>query len=325
MKDTAVCPMCEKKCKSLHPIEKADRLFFVFDCKYIKRIIQLDCRLLKPVSFQNQYTFIINDLLNRDTNWLCTYYTLESVCNKSESNDNFVNLANIISWNGYHLEKIDRALMNIYYLFHDEIFRLNTTMGMRCLLCFDNKERDAMEKSLLNFGYITEIESNNESKRYIISKEGWHRIDEIRRKDSEKTGFIAISFKNDTSEIRETIKEAITETGFEPIIINEVEHNNQIVPEIKNQLRKCRFLVMDCSFPNYGAYYEAGIAAGCGKEVIITCSDDKFHDENNRPHFDIAQQSMVIWKDYDELKDKLINRIINTIEGATNPDKQKKQ
>ena len=82
---------------------------------------------------------------------------------------------------------------------------------------------------------------------------------------------------------------------------------------------------MDCSFPNYGAYYEAGIAAGCGKEVIITCSDDKFHDENNRPHFDIAQQSMVIWKDYDELKDKLINRIINTIEGATNPDKQNKQ
>ena len=322
MNETAICPMCEKKCKALHPIEKANRLFFAFHCKYLKRIIQLESGLLDPDAFHDHYTFIINDLLNRETNWILTYYSIMSVNEGTDSGDVFINLANVISWNGYHLEKIDRALMNIFFLYHDEIFRLDTKMGMRCLLCFNNNEREAMEKSLLNFGYITKADPVNKPKEYIITKEGWHKIDEIRRKESDRTGFIAISFDDDTDEIREVIKEAISETGFEPIIMLDHEHNNQIVPEIKSQIRKCRFLVMDCTYPNLGAYYEAGMAVGYGKEVIITCRDDKFHSKEERPHFDVVQQSMVIWKDNDDLKEKLMTRIRSTIDGALSTKQQ---
>jgi len=37
---------------------------------------------------------------------------------------------------------------------------------------------------------------------------------------------------------------------------------------------------MDVSFPNYGAYYEAGYAIGKGKQVIICCSAERFKDRN---------------------------------------------
>ena len=64
---------------------------------------------------------------------------------------------------------------------------------------------------------------------------------------------------------------------------------------------------MDVSFPNYGAYYEAGYAIGKGKQVIICCSAERFIDRNyrKRPHFDIAQKSMVIWNMREELVEKL--------------------
>ena len=72
---------------------------------------------------------------------------------------------------------------------------------------------------------------------------------------------------------------------------------------------------MNVSFPNYGAYYEAGYAIGKGKQVIICCSAERFKDRNyrKRPHFDIAQKSMVIWNTREELVEKLKKRIEATV------------
>ena len=173
-----------------------------------------------------------------------------------------------------------------------------------------------MASSLLDFGYITESTLKNQSGRYIISKEGWKRIGELRRHHTDRTGFVAIAFREETNEIRDVLKESITKCGFKPIVIDEVEHNNQIVPEIEKNIQRCRFLVMDCSVPNMGAYYEAGMAAGFGKEVIICCSEESFQDENIRPHFDVRQKSMIIWKNLDDLKNRLVKRILCTVEGA---------
>lgn len=56
----------------------------------------------------------------------------------------------------------------------------------------------------------------------------------------------------------------------------------------------CRFLVMDATVANLGAYYEAGYALGKGKEVIICCDNGEFKKDDKRPHFDIVQKSMII-------------------------------
>ena len=78
-------------------------------------------------------------------------------------------------------------------------------------------------------------------------------------------------------------------------------------------IRECRFLIMDISDPNYGAYYEAGYARGLGKEIIITCSHDTHNKEYTteeerrhlKPHFDIAQKQILVWNNYNDLTQKL--------------------
>ncbi|MBQ3735649.1 MAG: hypothetical protein II855_01815 [Candidatus Methanomethylophilaceae archaeon] len=49
----------------------------------------------------------------------------------------------------------------------------------------------------------------------------------------------------------------------------------------------------------------------------------EFEKEDTRPHFDVKQQSMVIWTTHENLKSKLVNRIKGTVEGATVREERK--
>ena len=140
----------------------------------------------------------------------------------------------------------------------------------------------------------------------------WKRIDEI-RKDSNRnsrTVFIAMSFKDDMKAAREQIKAAIIECQYEPIIMDELEHNGQIVPEMLYQIRQAKFVVADLTHKNNGAYYEAGYALGNGKPVIQLCRRDEF---NESGHFDVKQVCTILWNSESEIKDKLVDRIRATI------------
>ena len=54
---------------------------------------------------------------------------------------------------------------------------------------------------------------------------------------------------------------------------------------------------------------------GRGKQVIVCCRKKEFEskEKNQRPHFDIQQKSVVVWKDEDDLKERLKRRIDATI------------
>ena len=71
-----------------------------------------------------------------------------------------------------------------------------------------------------------------------------------------------MSYCEGSQPIREGFRTAIETCGYFPCIIDEVEHNGQIVPEIFYEIGRSRFLVADVTYPNYGAYYEAGYAQG---------------------------------------------------------------
>lgn len=104
--------------------------------------------------------------------------------------------------------------------------------------------------------------------------------------------------------------------GYEPVLIDEVTHNQQIVPEMFRKIRKSRFLVIDISVPNTGAYYEAGYAYGLGKEVIFCCNRQSFNseDRNMRPHFDISQKQMIVWNNEENLTEQLTQWIVSLFE-----------
>ncbi len=159
--------------------------------------------------------------------------------------------------------------------------------------------------------------SNEKTADLSLTSEGYERIEELQlSKHNNKKVFVSMAFNENTENIREAIKKGIVEAKYDATLIDEIIHNKQIVPEMFRLIRESRLLVMDISEPNYGAYYEAGYAQGLGKEVIITCSEERFYKKYEteeeqkyekylKPHFDIAQKQILLWKDTEDLTNKL--------------------
>lgn len=162
---------------------------------------------------------------------------------------------------------------------------------------------------MAELGYLMKSEKSI----YTISAKGWEKISdmEINQKTINQ-GFIAMSFKTEATIISNAFKKAISKCGYSFQRIDEKEHNNQIVPEILFEISRSKFVVVDITYQNYGAYYEAGYAEALGKEVIVCCSKAAF-DGENKPHFDIAQKSMIVWNDENELEERLYRRIEATV------------
>lgn len=160
-------------------------------------------------------------------------------------------------------------------------------------------------------GYIKTVETTK-GVQIQLTAEGWKRVDELQKNSAENsnTVFVAMSFKKEMEETRETMKKAIVDCGFEPRIMDEIEHNHQIVPEMLYEIRQARFIIAELSGHNNGAYYEAGYALGLGKEVIHVCSKKKF---GRVGHFDVKQVNTVLWEDQDDLYKRLVARIKATI------------
>ena len=147
---------------------------------------------------------------------------------------------------------------------------------------------------------------------FIMLPEGWKRVDELqKKKPNNKNVFVAMSFAPEMAPVRDAIKAAITECGYIPRIMDEIEHNHQIVPEMLYEIRQAKFVIAELTGHNNGAYFEAGYALGQGKDVIQLCRKDAFGTDG---HFDVKQVSTILWEDEEDLTKRLINRIKATIE-----------
>jgi hypothetical protein len=96
---------------------------------------------------------------------------------------------------------------------------------------------------------------------------------------------------------------------MDPVRIDLVRHNDNIVDKIIAEIRSSQFMVADFTGQRGGVYFEAGFAKGLGRPVIWTCREDDF----KNIHFDIAQFSHIIWKDPADLRTRLADRIKATI------------
>ena len=119
-----------------------------------------------------------------------------------------------------------------------------------------------------------------------------------------------MSFADDMTTVREAIRQAIIKAEYNPIIMDEIKHNNQIIPKMLYEIRQSKFIVAEFTGHNNGAYYEAGYAAGLGKEVIHICKKDSFNVDG---HFDIKQKATILWGNEDELTETLYGWIKGTI------------
>lgn len=149
--------------------------------------------------------------------------------------------------------------------------------------------------------------------------------------------FVALAFDSELKKILEKdnrifIRDFEKETGFRLFTIDHKETNKSITDEMLASINKSKAVIADFSDNNYGAYFEAGYAKGLGLDVIWLCKDeDVINKETGKPikiltsdgkrnkklidmvHFDTRQFSHILWKDEEDLKIKLINRIQSTL------------
>lgn len=242
------------------------------------------------------------------------FYDEKSVGSVVDDTNN-VNVAELMkNYPKSFMDKMERALYNLSKAYPTYGYNICENFEMTHLFYCEGLELNeyATEVSgildiLCELGYLSPNLSN-----YRISAKGWEKASEMEKSESNNQGFIAMSFRNETKPISESFKNVIRKCGYIPRRIDEKEHNNQIVPEILFEISRSKFVVVDVTVPNYGAYYEAGYAEALGKEVIICCREDVFNSDK-KPHFDIAQKSSIVWKDEKDLEERLYRRIEVTV------------
>jgi len=175
----------------------------------------------------------------------------------------------------------------------------------------DSVEREAryILNHLKNCDYIECNPVLLEDSYIQISPEGYARIDVLQKHTANSRNvLVAMKFGDDTRDLREAIRKGITDAGYIAIFIDEVQHNEFITPELLKHIRDSKFVVVDLTHQNNGAYFEEGYAMGLGKPVIQLCQKD------TRLHFDIAQKNTIMWATEADIPERLTNRIKATIE-----------
>ena len=141
------------------------------------------------------------------------------------------------------------------------------------------------------------------AQRFTLTPCGYARIDELQRYTGNgKNVLVAMSFNN-TEKLREAIRKGIHSSGYIAIFIDEVQHNELITPELLKHIKDSKFVVVDLTHQNNGAYFEEGYAMGLGKPVIQLCK------QGVKLHFDIAQKNTIMWAAEDDIPELLQKRI----------------
>lgn len=181
----------------------------------------------------------------------------------------------------------------------------------------DRNEDDCESEIKYFLDYLSKCEyiqyndgpSEEEWAELSLMPKGYARVDELQKNTAYgRNVLVAMKFGDDTNELREAIRAGIIKADYIPVFIDEVQHNELITPELLKQIRDSKFVVVDLTHQNNGAYFEEGYAMGLGKPVIQLCK------KGTVLHFDIAQKNTIMWEAEDDIPDRLYNRIKATID-----------
>ncbi len=173
------------------------------------------------------------------------------------------------------------------------------------------KEAEFVLNYLAKRSFIEFDENPASDQKYSIrlTPDGYERVDELQRNTGNgREVLVAMQFGSQTQKLREAIRKGIEDAEYDAIFIDEVQHNDFITPVLLKHIRDSKFVVVDLSHGNNGAYFEEGYAMGLGKPVIQLCK------HGVRPHFDIAQINTIMWNVESDIPEMLCNRIKATID-----------
>lgn len=146
----------------------------------------------------------------------------------------------------------------------------------------------------------------------VITLAGWERVERLQSTNPQsRQAFVAMWFDRSMRDAYTLgFKLAIEASNyFTAVRVDTLEYNEGVDDRIIAEIRRSAFLVADFTGSRSGVYFEAGYALGLGLPVIWTCKEDQVGDL----HFDVRQKNHVIWKDHEELVEKLDRRIRATV------------
>lgn len=205
----------------------------------------------------------------------------------------------------------------------------------------DIDEVEGLNQFLQQLDYIW-CEPSHLYEHIKITAKGWFRINELRRTSKlSDSAFIAMWFDDCMEKYRNATEEAVKSCGYNPIVIDQHEFSGFIMEQVISLIGRSRFLIADLSCKpeidvptnskvrqgvRGGVYWEAGIAYGMGKTVILTCQSSR--ESKRRVHFDLAQYQTIFWKEKEltfgirdlnkpipkpNFAEKLAQRIVTTV------------
>ena len=132
-----------------------------------------------------------------------------------------------------------------------------------------------------------------------LSFAGWEQFEELRRgTPSGHKAFMAMEYGDPILDrlVNDHFRAAVRETGFDLRRLDDEPRAGLIDDRLRVEIQSSRFLIVDLTHRNAGAYWEAGYAEGLGKPVIFTCQEAKFAEAS---HFDTNHHFHVLWNERD--------------------------
>lgn len=96
--------------------------------------------------------------------------------------------------------------------------------------------------------------------------------------------------------VKPVVKEAL---GYDLRDIRDISRAGVIDNILRVAIRDARFVIVDLTHDNNGAYWEAGYAEGLDKPVVYICAREKFErsrEEGGGTHFDTNHCTTVLWR-----------------------------
>ena len=151
---------------------------------------------------------------------------------------------------------------------------------------------------------VSDIYETNNSPHYRFE----HSISELI-----PTIFISAAYKRENPDAISMMRNAIRQSGYEPFIVDDRAFDGLIDDAIVAGIRSARFVVADLTHGKTGmrgsVYYEAGLARGQEKSVILTARQDHIADQ--KIAFDLDHYPIISWttEDLPKFSKELQSRI----------------
>lgn len=157
--------------------------------------------------------------------------------------------------------------------------------------------------------------------KYDLTHEGWTAYEKLQSDHlAGARGFVALKFENsEFNGMLKLLKPQLEQALGHPVVdMRDVSKAGIIDAIMREELKRCSYVIADLTDDNCNVYWEAGYADALGKPVIYVCEQGKFI--SAKQNFDTSHLTTVIWRadDVDSFRDELVKTIRRSLDSQLN-------